>query len=100
MTALLSPYCMTVSSFFDDIAWSGASSIASSDSVTPYDGSMNSADWRCTSVEHFFRDVDWTRRRETFASTHTSIVVIHPMAMPVGHFFREFGQLASPRKFR
>ena len=98
MTALLSPYCMTVTSFFDDITWSGITSKSSTDSVAQADGSVDAANWRCTSIESFFGDMDWTRRRETFASTHTSIVVIHPMAMPVGHFFREFGQLASPRK--
>ena len=100
MTAILSPYCATVRSFFKEIAWSEKTSSGLASTVSQFHGSANSGDWRCASIHGFFGEMDWTRRRETFAFTHTPIKVVHPMAMPVGHFFRDFGQLASPKAFR
>ena len=93
MTAIASPNCLSVRSFFETIAWKQVPVARQSNWTVEEE----STDWRCASVSHFFGDIDWTRRRQHFATTHTPISVIHPMAMPVGHFFREFGQQASRR---
>ena len=94
MTATASPHCLSVRSFFETVAWQQAPVVSQSSWTVE----AESTDWRCTSLSHFFGDIDWARRRKNFAEIHTPIQVVHPMAMPVGHFFREFGQQAS-RKY-
>ena len=98
MKSKLSAYCLSVHSFFEHIAWDGTVADASDDllgSSGLTNGSEQPPKWQCMSVTQFFDEMAWDRRMQTFAADYCSIAVIHPLAMPVGHFFRNFGQQAS-----
>ena len=98
MTTVLSQYSYTVSKFFQETSWSGSNSLVSDGSTAQSTSSTDSTNWSCTSIQSFFQNMDWTQRYKTIASsTYTSVTVAHPIAMPVGRFFREFAQVSSSR---
>ena len=94
-TENLSSYCLSVRSFFEDISWDGCPLPGQPNYTIDLAALEQSQDWRCSTLSQFFSDIDWTERRQSIAKNYCSISVIHPMALPVGHFFREFAQQAS-----
>ena len=94
-TVNLSPYCRSVRTFFEDVDWNGSSVSIESNIPINLEVEEQSLDWRCSTLKDFFHDIDWANKQENFTKTYRTIYVVHPMALPVGHFFREFAQQAS-----
>lgn len=100
MKSKLSAYCLSVHSFFEHIPWDG--SVAdSAEGVLGGFGDANNAQlpekWQCISIMQFFDEMAWDRRKQALTADFCEIAVLHPLAMPVGHFFREFGQQATSK---
>ena len=96
MNSKLSAYCLSVHSFLEHIPWDGVVA----DSAEGELGGANVSDtrpqkWQCMSITQFFDEMAWDRRKQALTADSCEISIIHPLAMPVGRFFREFGQQAS-----
>ena len=98
MKAKLSAYCLSVHSFFEHIPWDGAVA-ESADGLLSGLGDASASElpqkWQCMSITQFFGEMAWDRRKQAFTTEFCEIAVAHPLTMPVGRFFREFGQQAT-----
>ncbi|MGK7913035.1 MAG: hypothetical protein AB4050_16395 [Synechococcus sp.] len=97
MNSKLSAYCLSVQSFFEHVPWDGTSaeSVEGGSIGTGHASTSEELKWQCMSITQFFNEMAWDRRKQALTADFCEISVIKPLAMPVGRFFREFGQQAS-----